>query len=106
MDHNCVDNTGELQVSHIGGKVGGRVGGLSPPPQPTLKIGGRASLLQLQCYYYSKTSDSGPSDIGTVYNRPLYKGHCLWSQIFTLPIVLVHLQPPRRGQPLYKGQNT
>ena len=40
-----------------------------------------------------------------MYNRPLYKGHCLRSQIFTLPIVLVHLQPPRRGQPLYKGQN-
>ena len=54
---------------------------------------------------YSKTSDSGPSEIGTVYNRPLYKGHCLRSQIFTLPIVLIHLQPPRRGQPLYKGQN-
>ena len=37
---------------------------------------------------------------GTVYNRPLYKGHCLRFQIFTLPIVSIHLQPPRRGQPL------
>ena len=54
---------------------------------------------------YSKTSNSGPSEIGTVYNRPLYKGHCLKSQIFTLPIVSILLQPPRRGQPLYKGQN-
>ena len=32
---------------------------------------------------YSKTSDRGPSEIGTVYNRPLYEGHS------------------RRGQPLY-----
>ena len=54
---------------------------------------------------YSKTSDSGSSEIGTVYNRSLYKGHCLRSQIFTLPIVLIHLQPPKRRQPLYKGQN-
>ena len=54
--------------------------------------------------WYSKTSDSGPSEIETVCSRPLYKGHCLGSQIFTLPIVLIHLQPPRRRQPLYKGQ--
>ena len=33
--------------------------------------------------YYSKTSDSGPSEIGTVYIKPLYKVHCLRSQIFT-----------------------
>ena len=26
---------------------------------------------------YSKASDSGPSEIGTVYNKPLNKGHCL-----------------------------
>ena len=58
------------------------------------------------CFYfiYSKTSDSGPSEIGTVYNRPLYEGHWLRSQIFTLSIVSIHLQSPRRGQPLYKGQ--
>ena len=43
--------------------------------------------LAIDCvWYYSKTSDSGPSDIGTVYNRPLNKVHCLRSQIFTLPI--------------------
>ena len=53
----------------------------------------------------SKTSDSGPSEIETVYNRPLNKGHCLRSQIFTLPIVSIHLQSLRRGQPLYEGQN-
>ena len=58
-------------------------------------------------YSHCGTSDGGPSEIGIVYNRPLYKGHCLRSQLFTLPIVLIHLQPPRRGQhrPLYKGQN-
>ena len=26
---------------------------------------------------YSGTSDSGLSKIGTLYNKPLYKGHCL-----------------------------
>ena len=29
---------------------------------------------------YSGTSDSGPSEIGTLYNKPLYKGHCWRSQ--------------------------
>ena len=53
---------------------------------------------------YSGTFDSGLSEIGTVYNKPLYKRHCLRSQIFTLPIVF-NFQPLRRGQPLYKGQN-
>ena len=33
----------------------------------------------VQYSVYSKTSDSGPSEIGTVYNRPLYKGHSLRS---------------------------
>ena len=37
-----------------------------------------------------------------MYNRPLYKGYWLRSQIFTLPILSIHLQPPRRGQPLHK----
>ena len=31
---------------------------------------------------YSGTTDSGPSEIGTQYNRPLYKGHSSRSQIF------------------------
>ena len=31
---------------------------------------------------YSGTSDSGPSEIGTQYNRPLYKGHSSRSQKF------------------------
>ncbi len=70
---------------------------------------------------YSKTSDSGPSDsgpsdsgpsdsgpskIGTQYNKPINKGRFSRSQIIGLPIVLIHFEPPRRGQPLYKGQNT
>ena len=40
-----------------------------------------------------------------MYSRPLYKGHWLRFQIFTLPIVSILLQPLWRGQPLYKGQN-
>ncbi len=55
---------------------------------------------------YSKTSDSGPSEIGTQYNKPLNKGLFSRSQIIGLSIVLIHFEPPRRGQPLYKGQNT
>ena len=38
---------------------------------------------------YSRTSNSGPSEIGTLYNKPLYKRHCLRSQK-SCPIVLVH----------------
>ena len=53
------------------------------------------NLIQIGGY---GTSNSGPSKIGTVYNRPLYKGRCLRSQVVTLPIVLIHLQP------IYKGQ--
>ena len=55
---------------------------------------------------YSPTSDSGPSEIGTQYNKPLYKGRFSRSQIIGLPMVLIHFEPPRRGQPLYKGQKT
>ena len=51
---------------------------------------------------YSQTSDSGPSEIGTQYNKALYKGHFSRSQIIGLPMVLIHFEPPRRGQPLYK----
>ena len=29
---------------------------------------------------YSGTSDSGPSEIRTLYDKPLYKGHCSRSQ--------------------------
>ena len=56
---------------------------------------------------YSKTSDSGHSEIGTQYNKPLNKGHSSRPQIIIgFPIVLVHFKPPRRGQPLYKGQSS
>ena len=56
---------------------------------------------------YSRTSDSGPSEKGTVYVRHLYKGHCRRSQkLLSLYIVPIHLEPPRRGQPLYRGQNS
>ena len=30
---------------------------------------------------YSETSNGGPTEIGTKYNRPLYKGNRLWTQI-------------------------
>ena len=39
---------------------------------------------------YSRTSDSGPSEKGTLYVRPLYKGHCPRSQKITFPIVSIH----------------
>ena len=60
----------------------------------------------LACPVYSETSDSGPSEIGTQYNKPLNKGRFSRSQVIGFPIVLIHFEPPRRGQPLYKGQNT
>ena len=53
-------------------------------------------------YCHSVSDQSGTSEIGTVYNKPLYKRHCSRSQTFTLP---PKLQPLIRGQPLYKGQN-
>jgi len=43
------------------------------------------TYLHLLCYY-SKTSDSGPSKIGTWYSEPLYKGHFSRSQIVGFPI--------------------
>ena len=42
------------------------------------------------CLIYSRTSDSGPSEEGTLYVRPLYKGHCPRSQKITFPIVSIH----------------
>ena len=42
-------------------------------------------------FEYSQTSDSGPSEIGTQYNKPLYKGRFSRSQIIGLPMVLIHL---------------
>ena len=41
---------------------------------------------------YSETSDNGPSEIGTQYNRPLYKGHV---PKIVLPIALLHFEPPK-----------
>ena len=48
------------------------------------------NILRNHCYhqcstyglltYYSRTSNEGPSEKGTLYVRPLYKGHCLESQ--------------------------
>ena len=54
---------------------------------------------------YSRTSDSGHTENGTLYCKPLNKGHWSWSQITQFPIVFIQIKPPRRGQPLYKGQN-
>ena len=41
---------------------------------------GKAPQISPPSIKYSGTSDSGPSEIGTLYNKPLYKGHCLRSQ--------------------------
>ena len=48
------------------------------------------------------------SEIGTQYNKLLNKRHFSRSQIHVigLPIVLIHFEPPRRGQPPYEGRNT
>ena len=51
-------------------------------------------------YTVNWTSDSGPSEIGTQYlQRTLFKVPKIG-----LPMVLIHFEPPRRGQPLYKGR--
>ena len=50
------------------------------PKNVHAKINKGMFLIILYYCYYSETSDSGPSEIGTLYNRPLYKGHCLRSQ--------------------------
>ena len=57
-------------------------------------------------YKYSGTPDSGPSEIGTQYNRPLYKGHRARNLLPYTCVVIIHFEPPKRGQPLYKGHNS
>ena len=42
--------------------------------------------------YYSRTSNKGPSEKGTLYVKPLYRGHCLESQILPFPIVSENLR--------------
>ncbi len=39
---------------------------------------------------YSKTSDSGHSEIGTQYNKPLNKGHSSRPQIISFPVILIN----------------
>ena len=39
---------------------------------------------------YSETSDSGSSEKGTQYKRPLYQGHCSKSLKIAFPIVSIH----------------
>ena len=39
----------------------------------------------VNAFMYSQTSDSGPSEIGTQYNKPLYKGRFSRPQIIGLP---------------------
>ena len=38
---------------------------------------------------YSGTSDSGPSEIGTLYNKPLYKGHCSRSMPYSFSTLIL-----------------
>ena len=54
---------------------------------------------------YSGASGSGPSEIGTLYNKPLYKGHCSRSQNY-MPYSFSTFRTSERGQPLYKKQNS
>ena len=63
------------------------------------------TLPKKRCSTYSKSSDSGPSEIGTKYSRPLYKdifqGPNNW-----FPIVLTnYFEFLRRGQPFYIEHN-
>ena len=39
---------------------------------------------------YSRTSNKGPSEKGTLYVKPLYRGHCLGSQELPFPIYSLH----------------
>ena len=55
--------------------------------------------------HYSQTSDSGPSEIGTRYNKTLYKGRFSRSQIFGLPMVLIHFEPPERTTSLQRTKD-
>ena len=56
-------------------------------------------------YLHSWTSNKGPSEEGTSYVRPLYRGHCSRSQKLPFPIVFIHKESPRRGQPPCNRQN-
>jgi len=50
---------------------------------------------------YSKTSDSGSSEIETFQQRMFSR-----SQIIVFPVVPIHFEPLRRGQALYKLKDT
>ena len=44
---------------------------------------------------FNRASDSGPFEKGTLYIRPLYKGHCFRFQNSTFPIVLIRTSEKR-----------
>ena len=52
---------------------------------------------------YRETSDSEPSEIGTQYNRPLYKEHRLRPQKLFFPIILIYVEPPKEDNLSTKG---
>ena len=52
-----------------------------------------------------KTSDSGPSEKGTQYKRPHINIQGTLQLEVPKNYLPYSLQPLRRGQPLYKGQN-
>ena len=64
--------------------------GMHAPVHGGLHIIMQAFMYRYIQGYYSGTFDSGPSEIGTLYNKPLYKGHCSRSQKLH---ALVHLEP-------------
>ena len=54
---------------------------------------------------YSGTSNKGPSEKGTLYVRPLYKGHCSGSKKLPFPIA-AYIENLQGEDNFYKGQNS
>ena len=60
-------------------------------------------LVHATCTNYSRTSDSGHSEKGTLYCKPLNKRHWSWSQITQFPIVFIQIKLPRRETTSLQG---
>ena len=61
---------------------------------------------QLREFYWTNSVQYTLQWPTPTHNRPLYKGHFSRPQIILFPIVSIHFEPPRRGQPLHKGRNS
>ena len=62
--------------------------------------------LGTHAWVYSGTSDSGPSEIGTLYNIDLPTKDTARGPKNYFPYRFNTLRTSERGQPLYKGQNS